>query len=254
MTDAKAHTAESQTAPKDAMSAPAAKPAAKTSATRAPSAPGAKKAKAGAAKPATAETKSQSKAQPKTKSKSAAKPATKASAKTASTKKVTGAKPVAAKTSKSPKAAATATAKKDMNPMKDTIENMTAKGNEAIKEGFEKTLTAVNDANAFQKDNVDAMIASATAAGKGFEAINTNAVSYAKTAMEGSVAAAKAVSSAKSIQEMFEIQADFAKSAMDAYLAEINKTTDLFATTVKDSVKPLNERVSASVELTQSFR
>ena len=99
-----------------------------------------------------------------------------------------------------------------------------------------------------------ALIASATVAGKGVETANTNAVTYAKSLMEDSVSATKAFASAKSVQEIFEIQSEFTKTAMDNYLAELNKTTDLFSDMFKDTLKPLNERVSAAVELAQTQR
>jgi len=140
------------------------------------------------------------------------------------------------------------------NTMNQTIETMTSASNDAIKEGFEKTLSAVNDASAFHKETVDAMIESATVAGKGIEAVNANAVAYAKSSMEEGVAVAKAVSSAKSVQEIFEIQSDYAKSAMDTYLSELNKTSELFSDLFKSSFKPLNDRVSAAVDLAQSQR
>ncbi len=138
--------------------------------------------------------------------------------------------------------------------MNQTIETMTSASNEALKEGFEKTLSAVNDASAFHKDTIDAVIESVTVAGKGVETVNSNAVSYAKSAMEESVAVAKAVSSAKSVQEIFEIQSDYAKSTMDTYLSELNKTSELMSDLMKNSFKPLNDRVSAAVELAQSQR
>ena len=68
------------------------------------------------------------------------------------------------------------------------------------------------------------------------------------------VSATKAFASAKSVQEIFEIQSEFTKTAMDNYLAELNKTTDLFSDMFKDTLKPLNERVSAAVELAQTQR
>lgn len=138
--------------------------------------------------------------------------------------------------------------------MNQTIETMTSASNEAIKEGFEKTLSAVNDASSFHKETIDALIESATVAGKGVETVNANAVTYAKSAMEEGVAVAKAVSSAKSVQEIFEIQSDYAKSTMDAYLSELNKTSELMSELVKNTVKPLNDRVTAVVELAQSQR
>jgi phasin family protein len=138
--------------------------------------------------------------------------------------------------------------------MTNTIEDMTAASNDAIKEGFEKTLSAVNDASTFNQASVEAVIESATLTGKGLEAVNTNAVSYAKSAMEEGVAAAQAVATAKSVHEIFEIQSSYAKSAMDAYLGELNKTSELFSGLAKDAAKPLNDRFAAAVELAQSQR
>ncbi|WP_339335183.1 TIGR01841 family phasin [uncultured Maricaulis sp.] len=138
--------------------------------------------------------------------------------------------------------------------MNDTIESMTAASNEALKEGFEKTLKSVTEASNFQKETVDAMIASATLAGKGFETANANAVTYAKSAMEDSVTATKKFASAKSVQEMFEIQSEFTKTAMENYLAEVNKTSELFSDLFKNSVKPINDRVSAAMEFAQTQR
>ena len=160
----------------------------------------------------------------------------------ATTKKPTASKsaaPVKAKTSKL---------------MTNTMETMTAATNDTFKEGFEKTLKAVNEATAFHKDTVEAVIASATVTGKGLETVSSNAAAYAKTAMEEGVAATKALSSAKSIQELFEIQSSYAKSAMDSYLAELNKTSVLMSGLVKDGAKPLNTRFAAVVELAQSQR
>ncbi|WP_417470148.1 phasin family protein [Maricaulis sp.] len=138
--------------------------------------------------------------------------------------------------------------------MNATIESMTTATNDTIKQGLEKTLSAVNEATAFNKDTVEAVIASATVTGKGLETAGTNAAAYAKSAMEEGVAATKALSSAKSLQELFEIQSNYAKSAMGSYLAELNKTTELFSGLVTEGAKPLNTRFAAVAELAQSQR
>ncbi len=136
----------------------------------------------------------------------------------------------------------------------ETIEKITAAGNEAFKEGFEKSIKSINDVSAFQKDNLDAVIASATVAGKGAEKLNADTMNFAKKSMEDTVAASKALTSAKSVQEMIELQTNFMKSSMDAYMSQINSVTDLYAGTVKDAMAPLNARVSAAVEMVQSQR
>jgi len=148
--------------------------------------------------------------------------------------------------------AKTMTAAKDT--AKDTLETMTAASNEAIKDGFEKSLSAVNHFSAFQKDTVDAVIASSTTAAKSLEELNAATLAYAKKSMEDGVAAAKCMASAKSVQELIEIQSDYTKSSLDGFLAEMNKNSDLMSAMFKDSFKPLNARFSAAVELMQSQR
>lgn len=210
---------------------------AKKSSTRKPSAPGVKKpavSKTAAAKASTAKTKSAQKA--------------------TSSKRTTPAKAPAAK---APAAKATVPANSETHTrsaMNETVETMTTASNQAVKEGFEKAMKALEDARSFNKETVDAVIESATVAGKGMEAVNASAIAYAKNSVNESVAATKAVSSAKSLQEVFEIQSDFVKASFEAYMAEMTKSSELIAGTFKDSVKPLNERLTATVEVAQSIR
>ncbi|MCG8441432.1 MAG: TIGR01841 family phasin [Caulobacterales bacterium] len=132
------------------------------------------------------------------------------------------------------------------------IETFANAGNKAFKENFEKAVSAFGDFNTFSKDNVEALVESVTKAGKGVEQINAAAMAYTKSTMEDGVAAAKKFASAKSVQEIVELQTDFAKSSLDTYIGEVNKMTDLVASTMKDTFKPINERVSAAVEFMQS--
>lgn len=178
----------------------------------------------------------------------------KAKAKKTAAMKTAARKPAKAKTKSSPKKDIKIMTKAQNNAVNQTIEQMTSAGNEAFKEGFEKSLKSVNELNAFQKENVEAVIASATAAGKNAEVLNTNAVAYAKTSMESAVAATKALTTAKSVQDMIEVQTDFVKSSMDMFLAELNKTSEIYSGAVKEVTKPINDRFAASVEMVQSAR
>lgn len=202
------------------------------------------------AKTAPAKTPVAKKAPAKRAARKAAPVAKKTAVKTAKKKPVR--KPAKAKSS--PKKDTKIMTNAQTTAVNETIENMTAAGNQAFKEGFEKSLKSVNEINSHTKENVDAVIASATAAGKNAETLNANAVAYAKTSMESAVAATKALTTAKSVQDMIEVQTDFVKSSMDLFLAELNKTTDLYAGAVKEVSKPINDRFAASVEMVQSAR
>jgi phasin family protein len=79
-------------------------------------------------------------------------------------------------------------------------------------------------------------------------------VAFSKKAMEDQVAAAKTLASAKSVQEVVELQTSFAKTAFENYVAEMNKMAETVSASVKESVTPLNERVTALVERIQAAR
>lgn len=138
--------------------------------------------------------------------------------------------------------------------VKSTVEQFTSAGNVAFKDAIEKSLAALNDANAHSKKNLEAVIASVTAATKGAESLGAHAMAYSKSAVETNVAAAKSLASAKSVQEVVELQTSFAKSALETYMAEVGKMSEIVSASVKDSMKPLNERVTAAVERLQAAR
>jgi len=138
--------------------------------------------------------------------------------------------------------------------VKSTVEQFTTAGNQAFKDAVEKSLAGLNEANAYSKKNLEAVIASVTAAAKGAEALGAETLSYSKAAMETQVAAAKSLSGAKSVQEVVELQTTFAKSALEAYIAQMTKASEIVSASMKDSLKPLNERVTAAVERLQAAR
>jgi len=79
-------------------------------------------------------------------------------------------------------------------------------------------------------------------------------MAFSKKSMEGQIAAAKALSAAKSIQEAVELQTGFAKTAFESYIAEVNEISEITSTSVKDAISPINERVTALVERLQAPR
>jgi len=136
--------------------------------------------------------------------------------------------------------------------LKATVEQFTAAGNQAFKDNVEKSLTTLNELNAHSKKNLEAIVASATAATKGAEALGAHAMAFSKQAIEDQVAAAKSLAGVKSFQEAVELQTGWAKSALEGYLANFGKFSQIVTDSVKETTKPLNERVAALVERTQA--
>ena len=138
--------------------------------------------------------------------------------------------------------------------VKKTVEQATAAGNQAFKEGVDKSINALTEMNTLGKKNIEAAVESVTAATRGAEALSAQALAYSKKSWEEGVSAAQALASAKSVQEVIELQTAFAKSALETYMAEVSKMSETVSASVKDSVKPLNERVTAVVERLQAAR
>ncbi len=147
-----------------------------------------------------------------------------------------------------------AATKAQVEQFKAQAETVQAAGVKAVREGMEKTTASLTELAAQSKSNLDALTASATAAQKGAEALSAQALSYGKTSWEQSVAAAQSMAQARSIQELIELQTNFAKSAMETHLSEVTKMTETLTGSVKDSFKPINERVTATVEKFQAAR
>src|SRR6201996_3152542 len=60
--------------------------------------------------------------------------------------------------------------------VKDAVAKATALGDQAFREGFDKSLNTLNDLNAHGKRNLEAVVASVTAATKGAEQVSAQAV------------------------------------------------------------------------------
>jgi phasin family protein len=138
--------------------------------------------------------------------------------------------------------------------MRDAMDRASQLGDQAFKDGMEKSLSALNELNAQSKRNLEAVVESVTAATKGAETLSNEAMTYARRAVEGQVEQAKALSGARSVQEVVELQTTYAKSSMEAYIAQMNKAAEIMSNVVKESFRPLNERATALVETMQSAR
>ena len=147
----------------------------------------------------------------------------------------------AAKTA--PKAAKTAT---------EAFETFTATSTETVRENIDRGIAALSEASSFGKQNVEAWVASATAAQKGLEALSARTVAFQKEALEKNVAAAKSLMTSKSVQEFVEKQNDFAKSSFEAYVAELTTVSDLVQGVAKEAFAPINDRVNAVGQLIQT--
>lgn len=138
---------------------------------------------------------------------------------------------------------------------KETVETAAAGYEQAVemtKKQVEKSSKAVRegygDFAALSKENVEAAISSGTIMAKGFETLGKEVVSFARQSVEGNVAATTAILGAKSLNEVVDLQNDYARKSFDQFVAESTKLTELSVKVANDALAPIKARVDVAVE------
>jgi phasin family protein len=98
------------------------------------------------------------------------------------------------------------------------------------------------------KANVDAVIISTNTVAKGFESISKELMGFMQASVESNVVVAKKVIGAKNLQEVVDLQSDFARTSFDSLLAESAKLTELSVQVTNKAIEPLQSRVHVTVE------
>lgn len=145
-------------------------------------------------------------------------------------------------------------AKKTVNGAHESVETAMKTGAEALKSSFETASKSYDRLVGFSKDNVEAAMKATTTYTKAVEQMNTEVMEFSKRQIEDGVAAWKAVLGAKTVQEAWEVQTDYTKSAMDAYIAQFTKLNEMFVSTAKNAAEPVNARIHAFAEIVKESR
>ncbi|CAO3418371.1 phasin family protein [Azospirillum doebereinerae] len=122
----------------------------------------------------------------------------------------------------------------------------------AAKEQFEKATTQLlksyEDLQAAGKANVEALVESSSIAAKGAEDLSREVVAYSQSALDKTITTGKALLTAKSLQEVVELQNSFLKSSFDSLIAETTRIQELSVKVTNEALAPLSARVNATVE------
>jgi phasin family protein len=141
-----------------------------------------------------------------------------------------------------------------MNEATKTVEEFTAEAQKSMESGMEKMSKSMEDMAGFGRENMDAMVASSKRAAKAAEEMNAEIAAFTKRAYEDGLAAAKEMTSAKSVTELFEKQTTYSKTAMENFIAEATKLNEMMASASKECFEPLNQRFTAATDMLKDVR
>ena len=86
-----------------------------------------------------------------------------------------------------------------------------------------------DDANLYGKEAMDSVLRSYSTAAKGLQAIASETADYSKRAYEANVSHLEQLMSVRNLEAAVELNTSFAKSAVEGYLAELNKLGEMYS-------------------------
>ncbi len=111
-------------------------------------------------------------------------------------------------------------------------------GAEFVRDRLEKSMENYAALMGLSKEAMDAWIRSATAASKGFESINTEALVFTRQSMDEAVKTVKHALTAKSVEDFVAVQSDFARSALDTCVNQSTRMGELVTDTAREVIEP----------------
>ena len=88
------------------------------------------------------------------------------------------------------------------------------------------------------KENVDATLKSFGALSRGMQTIAVEVADYSKKVFEQGTATAEKLLGVKSLDKAFEVQADYAKSSYEGFVAQATRLGELYADLAKEAYRP----------------
>ena len=132
------------------------------------------------------------------------------------------------------------------------VESVIGDVSSKTKAAFEKTTKLAEDAVAFQKDNMDAVVASSKLAAAGAEKAASHVAELGRKNFEDASAALKTFAGAKTPAEFFTLQNDFVKSSYEAMVSETSKSSEATLKFFGEMFQPLSSRMTVAAEKIKS--
>ena len=98
------------------------------------------------------------------------------------------------------------------------------------------------------KDGFDASVRSFGEFSKGFQAIAATVVDYSKKNFEDSTRAFEQLVGAKSFEQEWEIQSQYAKRAFDAYVAQASKIGELYGDLARNTYQSVEQAAAKTAK------
>jgi phasin family protein len=117
-----------------------------------------------------------------------------------------------------------------------------------VKEGMEKAMKTAEELMSFSQGNLEAMVKCGQIWAAGVQDIGKQIAANAQASFDETISTFKALSSAKSLKDAFDLQASLARSTLEKTVAESGKLTDASMKLTEQALAPLTARVNLAME------
>ena len=153
-----------------------------------------------------------------------------------------------------PRLAATAaedsmhSAKAGANGTAQNYEEAIGHGQEQLDRASAALFRGYDQIASFNKNNVEALMETSSVLVRGAEDLGKLWISLAQRSLQDGAATAKALAGARSLQDVVDLQNDFARSVVDGLLEDSLQLSEASARFVNEAAAPLQARVNAALE------
>jgi hypothetical protein len=102
----------------------------------------------------------------------------------------------------------------------------------------------IEDFQKFNKDQLEAVTASAETVTKGVQQIAAEATDFSKKSFENSSAYVEKLLGVKSFDKALEVHTEFAKASYEGFVAQVTKFGELYSNLAKEAFKPVEGAIA----------
>ena len=144
-------------------------------------------------------------------------------------------------------AAGKQTIEQAMKASTEGYEQAIAMGKEQVANASNAMFRSYDDIVTLNKQNVEAAMKAGNIWAKGYEDLGKAYFGFAQDAAERGAEAAKAMMTAKTVQDVIDVQTDYAKQRFDHFAAEGTKLSEMSAKVATEAMEPLQKQFDSAV-------
>ncbi|HTZ72199.1 MAG TPA: phasin family protein [Acetobacteraceae bacterium] len=148
-------------------------------------------------------------------------------------------------------AVATKTFEKTVESLKQSAATATASIEQAqaqLKEGYDRAMKTAEQLAQFHQANLEAVMKSSQILATGLTDMTKYFAGNAQASLEETMSNFRALTSAKSLKEAFDLQSGYARTSLEKVMSEGGKLTETSLKLLEQATAPISARVTAAVE------